>query len=529
MGTLCFAPVPRGSWGGDAAMTTRPNRTLLVHPSALMYSELFLRLEPLGLERVATAVRSAGNQVRMIDLQVYRPAEMWRAFEEFQPDVVGFSLNYLANVPEVIDLAKSLKARRPECGVFVGGHSVSFIAEHVLEQADGSIDAVVRGEGEDVAPALVEALAGGAREGALSELPGVVTLDGSGGAPQKTHNLDDNLPARDIGGRRRKYFIGVLDPAASVEFSRGCPWDCSFCSAWTFYGRSYRRVSPEVAAEDVARVKEPGVFLVDDVAFIQPEHGFAIGREIERRGVRKEYYLETRCDVLVRNEEVFAYWRRLGLNYMFLGIESLTDEGLAAFRKRSTTDVNAKALEVARRLGVTVAINIIADPDWDGAQFERVREWAMDVPEIVHLTVQTPYPGTEIWRTESRRLITRDYRLFDVAHAVLPTRLPLERFYAELVKTQSVLARKHLGVAALAGTASIVARHLLRGQTNFVKMLWKFQKVYNDRIQLEDHWQPVHYQLPEPNPSPDERVERKDLYVHVPVRLSRNGGDRAAT
>ncbi len=493
-----------------------------------MYSELFLRLEPLGLERVASALRSAGHPIRMVDLQVYRPADMWRAFEEFHPDVVGFSLNYLANVPEVIDLAKSVKARRPECAVFVGGHSVSFIAEHVLEQAGGAIDAVVRGEGEDITAPVVEALAGGARDRDLAELAGVVTPDGAGGPPQKTHSLDENLPARDIGGRRHKYFIGVLDPAASVEFSRGCPWDCSFCSAWTFYGRSYRRVSPEVAAEDVARVSEPGVFLVDDVAFIQPEHGFAIGREIERRGVHKEYYLETRCDVLVRNEEVFAYWKRLGLNYMFLGIESLTDEGLGAFRKRSTTDVNAKALEVARRLGVTVAINIIADPDWDEPQFERVRQWAMEVPEIVHLTVQTPYPGTEIWRTESRRLITRDYRLFDVAHAVLPTRLPLDRFYAELVKTQAVLARKHLGVAALAQTAAIAARHLVHGQTNFVKMLWKFQKVYNDRLQLEDHWQPVHYELPEPDHSPDHKVERKDLYVHVPVRLSRTGGDQAA-
>ena len=486
-----------------------------------MYSELFLRLEPLGLERVASAVRAAGHPVGMVDLQVYSVEEMWRAFDEFAPHVVGFSLNYLANVPQVIDLAKSVKARRPKCAVFAGGHSVSFIAEHVLDQAGGVIDAVVRGEGEDVAAPLIEALAAGARGAALTELPGVVTLDGSGPPPQKTHSLDENLPARDIGGRRRKYFIGVLDPAASVEFSRGCPWDCSFCSAWTFYGRSYRRVSPEVAAEDVARVAEPGVFLVDDVAFIQPEHGFAIGREIERRGIHKEYYLETRCDVLVRNEEVFAYWKRLGLNYMFLGIESLTDEGLGAFRKRSSTDVNAKALEVARRLGVTVAINIIADPDWDEAQFERVRRWAMEVPEIVHLTVQTPYPGTEIWRTESRRLITRDYRLFDVQHAVLPTRLPLDRFYAELVKTQAVLARKHLGVAALAETAAIAARHLARGQTNFVKMLWRFQKVYNPRRQLEDHWQPVHYELPEPDSGlPDTPLERRDLYVHVPLRLS---------
>src|SRR6185437_15638876 len=219
------------------------------------------------------------------------------------------------------------------------------------------------------------------------------------------------LPARHLGGRRRKYFIGVMDPAASIEFTRGCPWDCSFCSAWTFYGRSYRRLSPEAAVEDMARIAEPGVFVVDDVAFIKPEEGHQIADLIERRGIRKEYYLETRCDVLLRNEEIFRRWKHLGLNYMFLGLEALDEEGLKAFRKRTTPAVNNKALEVARSIGLSVAINIIADPDWDEARFAFVREWAMSVPEIVNITVQTPYPGTETWVTESRRLTTLDYRL----------------------------------------------------------------------------------------------------------------------
>src|SRR5437667_6923358 len=132
-------------------------------------------------------------------------------------------------------------------------------------------------------------------------LPGIVTLSGSGPPAELVHSLDDLTPARDLLPKRRKYFIGVLDPAASIEFSRGCPWDCVFCSAWTFYGRSYRQVPPEAAADDLARIAEPNVFLVDDVAFIHPEHGFAIGQAAERRGIRKQYYLETRCDVLLRN------------------------------------------------------------------------------------------------------------------------------------------------------------------------------------------------------------------------------------
>src|SRR4029450_7275041 len=104
-------------------------------------------------------------------------------------------------------------------------------------------------------------------------------------------------------------------------------------------------------------------FIVDDVAFIHPEHGMAIGRAIEQRGIRKQYYLETRCDVLLKNREVFAYWKRLGLLYLFLGLEALDQETLQLHRKRITSEENFQALEVARQLGLIVAINLIADPD----------------------------------------------------------------------------------------------------------------------------------------------------------------------
>ena len=499
-------------------------RVLLVHPSALMYSEIFLRLEPLGLERVASALLAAGHDVRMVDLQVYREQELRKVVADFQPEAVGFSLNYLGNVPEAIDLAKWVRSVLPASLVFVGGHSVSFIADQVLEHGEGAIDVVLRGEGELSAPALLAAWP----DRALGDVPGAVSVaDGAGKPPAMAHSLDDHLPARHLGCRRGKYFIGVLDPAASIEFTRGCPWNCSFCSAWTFYGRSYRRLSVEAAVEDMSRVREPGVFIVDDVAFIRAEDGDAIARQLERRGIKKEYYLETRTDVLVKNEEVFRRWRRLGLNYMFLGLEALDEEGLKQFRKKSSPKVNNQALELARSMGMSVAINIIADPDWDEQRFEFVRQWAMSVPEIVNITVQTPYPGTETWLTESRRLTTLDYRLFDVQHAVLPTRLPLHRFYEELVKTQAVLARKHLGVAALAKTAGIVARQVAHGQTNFARMIWKFSKVYNADRQYADHQQEVRYRLPEPAPQPTLIASQEDLFVHVPAQERRRLHDQA--
>src|SRR4029079_10260950 len=103
-------------------------KVLGVHPGPLMYTKIFLRLEPLGLELVAAAARSAGHQVQLLDLQVESHRAFFRRVDAWKPDVIGFSCTYLANIPEIVDLAKAVKARLPRCVICVGGHSASFVA-----------------------------------------------------------------------------------------------------------------------------------------------------------------------------------------------------------------------------------------------------------------------------------------------------------------------------------------------------------------------------------------------------------------
>jgi magnesium-protoporphyrin IX monomethyl ester (oxidative) cyclase len=501
-------------------------RALFVHPGPLLYTKVFLRLEPLGLELVAQAARRAGHEVKLIDLQVEAYAAYHRLITEWRPDFVAFSCNYLANVPEIIDLAKESKTILPRAFICVGGHSASFTANAIVDHSAGAIDCVLRGEGEAGIVPLLEAIAGD--RAAVAKAPGAVTLDGEGPPPRFVDSVDELLPARDLVHFRHKYFIGILDPAASIEFSRGCPWDCSFCSAWTFYGRSYRLVSPERVLEDLQSIREGGVFIVDDVAFVHEEHGFAIGELIAKKGVHKKYYLETRGDVLLRSKEVFKFWKSIGMKYMFLGIEAIDDDGLHKFRKRVPLGRNFEALEFARSLGIEVAINLIADPDWDKQRFAAVRDWCMNVPEIVNISVNTPYPGTESWVTEERRLATRDYRLFDIQHAVLPTRLPLREFYDELLTTQRVLYNKHLSWR----TAPTVMRNalslLMRGRLNFVRGMLLYNRTYNLDKMLGDHIQPVKYEIPAPPPATEPAnivvggkaveplAKSANLYVHAP-------------
>ncbi|MBV9201324.1 MAG: cobalamin-dependent protein, partial [Alphaproteobacteria bacterium] len=217
-------------------------RVLGVHPGPLMYTKVFLRLEPLGLELVAQSLRQAGHQVRLIDLQVEDHRAYFRLLQRWRPEVVAISCNYLANVPEIVDLAKTTKARFPNVFICIGGHSASFTASAIIEHGAGAIDCVLTGEGEATMPLVLAAIEAGNDIGSVA---GAVTAAGVGPPPRFVHSLDDLTPARDLLRHRRRYFLGTLDPCASIEFSRGCPWDCSFCSAWTFYGRSYRLVSPK--------------------------------------------------------------------------------------------------------------------------------------------------------------------------------------------------------------------------------------------------------------------------------------------
>ena len=131
------------------------------------------------------------------------------------------------------------------------------------------------------------------------------------------------------------------------------------------------------------------------------------------------------------------------------------------------------------------------------------------VPLLVRMRV------AETWHTEQRRLQSRDYRLFDIQHCVLPTRLPLAEFYAELVKTQRIIARKHLSWRAARSVAGISGRLLLRGQTNFVRSLFKFNSVYDPALMAADHEKPVRYEIPLP-PQQSAECNPSGLYIHAP-------------
>src|SRR6202007_3415347 len=184
------------------------------------------------------------------------------------------------------------------------------------------------------------------------------------------------------------------------------------------------------------------------------------------------------------------------------------------FRKRVSLGQNFAALEFARSLGIYVLINLIADPEWDRERFRIVREWGAELPEVVNISINTPYPGTESWVTDGGRVVSRDYRLYDIQHAVLPTKLPLAEFYEELVTTQQVFYRKHMGWRRVMKTAGVAAGQLARGQTNFLGSLFNLERVFRPEYLLADHQKPIDYRIL--LPEGESTLKRSSLYVLAP-------------
>ena len=419
-------------------------KVLGVHPGPLMYTKIFLRLEPLGLELVAAAVR-AGRPRGPADRSASRePPRLFRLVDELAAGRHRVFLQLPRQHP---------RDRRPREGrqraAAEHARSASAGIARRLSPAPSSSTATARSiascaaKARPAVPMLLAAIEAG---GDLARVPGTVTAAGEGPPPGFVHSLDELLPARDLLRHRRKYFLGVLDPCASIEFSRGCPWDCSFCSAWTFYGRSYRLVSPERVDRGPARGSASPASSSSTTS-----RSFTTSTACDR--ARRSPAPASRSSITWRRAATCCCaTRRCSASgsssaspTCSSGSKRSTRRGCKKYRKRVPLGRNFEALEFARSLGIQLAINLIADPDWDRDRFRgAARVVPRTVPEIINISVNTPYPGTESWLTEQRRLTTRDYRLFDIQHAVLPTRLPLRRILRGAGDDAAGIYAKHI-------------------------------------------------------------------------------------
>lgn len=409
-------------------------RISLIKPpsNGILGLELVTFTEPLGLEYVAGALETAGHACQIVDMRIDGVKNGMNKLRKFAPDIAGIQCNFTTERINVVSLAKQLKQEFAGIVTLAGGHDASRDPEWFINPA---IDAVAIGDGEQIIRRFVEACQDGTD---LRSVPGLMINTSSGPvytdpAPACEDINQLPLPARHlIKDYSDDYYMSLQRPLALLETARGCPFRCNFCSVWKFHNGRFREKSVQRVMQELRQIDAPYVFITDDIFWVNRKRSVDLATAIIDSGIRKHFFIQTRTDIVVKCPDLIELWKGCGKISVFLGLEKVDDEGLASVNKKNSAENNDKAIEVLRNLGVGYTPNFIVDPEWDKDDFAKLHRWLERTGAYNSgFSILTPLPGTDLWNDIKDRLTTDDWELFDLEHAVLPTKLPLDEFYAE--------------------------------------------------------------------------------------------------
>ncbi len=394
--------------------------------------EMITFVEPLGMECVAGGLEPEGHECQIVDLRIDGVEAGMEKVRRFEPQVVGLQCNFTTERYRMLRLAKQVRQEMPGTLILLGGHDASRDPRWFHHPW---IDVVAIGDGEEIMPLVARAFDEGKD---LRDIPGLMinAPDGpvfTGPAPARRDIDELPMPARHlIDEYANEYYINFRRPLALLETARGCPFKCNFCSVWKFHESTFREKSPERTVAELEMIEAPNVFVTDDIFWMNVKRGRAMARALRESGIKKHYTIQTRSDIICKFPELIEMWKDCGQLSIFIGLEKIDDAGLDSVNKSNTAENNDRAIEILRDLDVGYTPNFIVDPSWGREDFDNLKRW-IDRTGAYNsgFSVLTPLPGTDLWDEVGDDVVTEDWELFDIAHAVLPTRLPIDEFYRE--------------------------------------------------------------------------------------------------
>ena len=363
---------------------------------------------PVGIYALAAALEAAGHAAVIADLVLHGTRSVAAFTDEIgRADLIGIGATSMA-WPTAADVIRQLRALRADVPIVCGGIHPSLFDRYVL--ATFPVEFVVRGEGEAALLALCAALAG---DGDLSRVPNLSFRDARG---QLVRNPQAALIPRDRLGELPLPDYGRLPAGAykclGLESSRGCAFDCSFCS--TPHRKSWRGLAAEAFVDRLERVLEHTgrtrtgcVHIVDDEFSLNPTRALAVAESIARRGLRPRLLYDSRAPDLLHAglvERLAPYTVCL-----LVGAECGYDEGLARVGKGTTcATLEAAARELARHgIADRADFSFILGLPWESAR--EVMQTLRFATHLftsygVHVMLQwyRQIPGSRIWEQARR-------------------------------------------------------------------------------------------------------------------------------
>jgi anaerobic magnesium-protoporphyrin IX monomethyl ester cyclase len=361
---------------------------------------------------------------------------MEKRIEAYSPDIVASSSLATCNTYVVARTLETAKKVDPNILTVTGGQHFTATAQESLKEYP-TIDVIVRGEGERT---LAELVTKATKRSNLPKIVGISFRQQERIIHNPPRPLIENLEELPYPGYHlvqrtiSKYHFAMMagrDAAyALIEGSRGCSHECTFCTQWKHWQGTWRLKSPKRVANEMefchTNFGSKFIWLTDD-NFGAGTRANDLADEIIKTGVSEEatWFVQARCDDIVRNREALPKLRKSGLNWVLLGVENSEPSTLDAFNKGITPGEAKTAVKLLKDNDIFAHAMLIIGGRKDTVQsIKKQREFANELdPDFVMFGVLTPFPGTRVYEEAKRKGWIEDFNWshYDMIHAIMPT------------------------------------------------------------------------------------------------------------
>jgi anaerobic magnesium-protoporphyrin IX monomethyl ester cyclase len=407
-------------------------RIVLIHPNYHSGgAEIAGTWPPAWAAYIGGALRDAGFvDVHFIDAMTDHLDEggLREQLGALQPDLVGTT----AITPSIYVAERTLQIARetcPDAVTVLGGVHATFMYKQVLSEAPW-IDAIVRGEGEEVIVDLVRALDEERWPRERSAIRGIAYRDGEDilatpAAP--TIKLVDGInPDWNLLDWSKYTYTPLNKRVAIPNMARGCPFTCSFCSQWKFW-RDYRVRDPKKVADEIetlVRDHDVGFFiLADEEPTINRKKFNEFCEELIARGLpeKVQWGINTRVTDILRDEGKLERWREAGLVHVSLGTEAAAQMKLDRFNKETTVEQNRRAIQLLKDADIFVEAQFIVGLENETAEtleetYRFAREWD---PDLANWAMYTPWPFTPLFQELGDKVEVFDFSKYNFVTPIM--------------------------------------------------------------------------------------------------------------
>jgi radical SAM superfamily enzyme YgiQ (UPF0313 family) len=370
-------------------------RFLLINPSSSLWrarrpgrprGRRVFRFSMLPSLQVA-AVMPAGVETRIVDEDI-EPVDF-----DADVDLVGISFMTF-NAPRAYEIADRFRQERG-IPVIAGGYHPTFLPEEAIRH----VDAVCVGEAERNLPRMMADFATGRMEQMYRSEP----IDLA------------RLPVPDRSLLRARAYV----TPDVLQATRGCPYRCKFCSVAAFHGFRIRTRPVEEVIAELETLGRSVVFM-DDNIIGDREYALALFEAMIPLG--KRWF--SQCGIgIAADHELLTLAVRSGCRGLFIGFESVAQENLNAWQKRTNRAADYTRLVMTlHQAGIGVYAGFVFGSDWDSpAIFPATLEFLLNANvDALQATRLTPFPGTALFDEMERagRIVDRDWSHYNFAHVV---------------------------------------------------------------------------------------------------------------